>query len=182
MRCFVALELPEPLQARLACTIAALRGVGDVKWVQQQQLHVTLKFLGDATEPQLLPVRAALAAVRGPLCCSLAGVGHFPSHGAPRVLWAGVAGDTAAMAALAARFDEVGGAVGIAREDRPFHAHVTLGRLRTPQAAGTLLARLAANAAQVHSELLPAPAVTLFASELQPGGSHYTSLLRVALQ
>jgi 2'-5' RNA ligase len=176
VRCFCALELPDAVRAACAAAAAPLRGLGDVKWVAPANLHVTLRFLGEIGEPQ---VAAMCAAIEGPwpaVHLSLRGLGRFPPHGAPRVLWAGLAGDVDALAATAARLDAAALAAGVPADDKPFHAHVTLGRCKSPLGAARLSAALRERGAAVDGPAFAAERVVLYRSELQRAGPVYTPL------
>jgi 2'-5' RNA ligase len=177
-RCFVALDLPAPVRALLAAAGARLRGLGDVRQVPEAQLHLTLRFCGDIDERQ----RAALGGVveAGPwpaLQLLLSGLGQFPPRGAPRVLWAGVAGDVEALAQIASRIEAAAAAAGVPREDRPFHPHVTLGRARSPRGGARLSAALREQGRVFASEPFAPQGLTLYRSELGAGGSVHTPLV-----
>ena len=127
LRLFVAIDIPEDIRI-LMCGMGAT--IPGARPVPTDQLHLTLKFLGD-TEPGLLAdIRQALAAIEhGPIMMSLAGVGHFPPRGTPQVLWAGV---EPAMEVISLRnqVEKTLAAIGIERDRRKFSPHITLARLR----------------------------------------------------
>ncbi len=134
MRLFVALELPPAARLAAAQVLDQLRQAGtDVKWVKPQNLHVTLKFLGQV-EPRLLKevgeqtkrVCAACPALE----LGLLGCGAFPSPQRPTVVWLGLSGQTEALAGLAGNLEKAMEPLGFAPEARPFQPHLTLGRLR----------------------------------------------------
>ena len=127
LRLFVAIDIPEDIRI-LMCGMGAT--IPGARPVPTDQLHLTLKFLGD-TEPSLLTdIRQALAAIEhAPFTMSLKGVGHFPPRGTPKVLWAGV--DPAMeVISLRNKVEKALAAIGIERDHRKFSAHVTLARLR----------------------------------------------------
>ena len=136
LRLFVAIVPPPPLPARLHTLQERLRPCGaDVKWVETQNLHVTLKFLGEVPEARVSTLRATLRSLAAPVSSfslRLAGAGYFPPRGTPRVIWVGLDEGFGALRALHASVDEALARIGFAREERPFAAHVTLGRLRSP--------------------------------------------------
>lgn len=113
--------------------IARFRETGaDVKWVETESLHVTLKFLGEVGEPGVNEVRAALRSVRGAsFRLGVRGIGTFPPRGRPRVIWLGLT-SADPLAALAATVERVLEPLGFPPEGRPFKPHVTLGRVRSP--------------------------------------------------
>src|SRR5438552_1072763 len=136
MRLFTAIELPEETRDSLVEAQAELkrRIEGKVSWVAGKNLHVTLKFLGEVADAEVVRVCDALKAVSVPrLTISVAKLGALPPHGRAKVLMADLAGQADELAKL---FDSIEGAcepLGFAREQRRFHPHITLGRLRMPR-------------------------------------------------
>ncbi|MBV9881254.1 MAG: RNA 2',3'-cyclic phosphodiesterase [Gemmatirosa sp.] len=134
MRAFIALTPEGDVRAALWGAAGVLRAaLGDaVAWVPEPALHVTLKFLGEVGEIDVDRIAAALRARISspePLVLRLAGLGAFPSLRRPRVLWIGVAPNPG-LAALYQEIERAAVAVGLPADDRPFHAHLTLGRVR----------------------------------------------------
>ena len=109
---------------------------------------------------------------------SLGGLGAFPSSSRPRVLWAGLAEGAAAACDLASRIDGELHALGFARETRPFSAHVTLGRVRTPRLNRRLAEALAAGAPAGQQAVHHA---SLMRSDLSARGARYTELAALPL-
>lgn len=177
MRAFLALELPSGVHARLVAVKNALACHGAaVRWARDDQLHVTVKFLGNVAEDALDTVRHTLLPALGataPLAAEVRGLGAFPDLRRPRILWAGVA--CAPLAAVARDVDAAAAASGVAPESRPFHAHVTLGRVRDTRGRALLQRALAAGAADdfgscTFNEL------SAFRSDLRRDGALYTKL------
>ena len=141
---------------------------GAPRWTAPSRWHLTLLFLGDVPVPSLDPLTAAVApAVAGaaPMSLQLAGAGRFGSRRRPAVCWAGVAGDLVELTALAGRLVGAARAVGLPVEDRPFRAHLTLGRWRPGRPAdGDLPDRLAG----YRGPVWPAQEVVLWRSHLGP--------------
>lgn len=126
-RLFVALELPAELREQLA---ALRRGLPGARWVPEDQLHLTLAFLGEVEGPAFAAVKQGLNGVRSdPFELELAGTGRFPPRGQPRVLWAGVR-DPAEVSALAAEVRRCLARRGLPLDERRYAPHVTLARLR----------------------------------------------------
>ena len=173
--------LPEAIRARLAIEIGRLRGVaGDVAWVAEANLHVTLKFLGQIDDARVEPIAEAIRAVAArtpPFDLEVRGLGAFPTPGRPRVVWVGLE-PAAPLAALAAEVDRMLGALGVARETRPFAAHVTLGRVRENRRNPALAGALARSA---DCGRLPVARLSLMRSQLHPRGARYTELTSVLL-
>jgi len=183
VRLFVAVTLPDAVRERLARAQERLRAAqADVSWVKPENIHLTLKFIGDSDRKRLARIQPALQQV-GPqvaaFSLTLAGLGIFGGR-APRVVWVGTSAGAEALAALAGRVDEALGRVGIAKERRPFSPHATLGRVRSPRNAEVLLA-LAAEAAGEHFGAVPVGEFVLMQSRLHPQGSIYSVVDRVAL-
>ena len=181
-RLFIAAELPGEVKAALAAAQDRLRRGGPpVRWVAPAAMHLTLRFLGE-TDAALLPsLKAALRdtlATHHAIPLHLTAAGAFPSVGRPNVIWAGIGGDTAALARMAAELDEAVAALGFPREPKPFRAHLTLGRVRR-EASRELQERLGA-AIRALPPLDPvewtADRVVLFRSELRREGPEYTEL------
>ncbi len=168
IRLFVALELPETARARLA---ALAGGVPGARWTPPENMHLTLRFVGEVPEPAFADVAGALARVRVPgFDLAVEGVGHFARGRSPTMLWAGVARD-AALDRLQARVEAAVAAAGLPAEGRKFTPHVTLARLKdSPR--GRVQEFLA-----THGLLRLAPfaveSFALFSSHLGHGGALY---------
>ncbi len=133
MRLFVALTPPPDFQRVVWEAFAPLRGRDlPVKWVAAENVHLTLKFLGNVAEGRKTEIIDALGpAVRGTRAITLVvrEAGMFPNARAPRVVWAGVEPDPA-IEMLADRIERACAALGFPTEGRPFRPHLTLGRAR----------------------------------------------------
>ena len=139
MRTFVAIFPPSGLQAAVTTgareTVHRLGGLANrVRWVRPENVHLTLKFLGDIREEALGDLRAALEKVcagHAPFDVEVAGLGAFPSAQRARILWAGVRGaGFEELRSLAADLDDAIASLGFEREERPYTPHLTLGRVR----------------------------------------------------
>lgn len=132
MRLFLAINLPEEVKKRLFELGRPLPGFGDVKAVEEENIHLTLKFLGDA-EPER--VIAALEKVKfKPFDVALKGVGVFPSPDYIRVVWAGCEKGAKEIITLHKDIEEALKAGGLKFEkDNDFHPHATLARVRMPR-------------------------------------------------
>lgn len=140
--------------------------------------HLTVKFLGAVDTGRLPDVERALGeavAEMSPFTLTLRGLGAFPSAARPRVIWAGTADGAAELAAVAARVERALSPLGFPTEDRPFSAHVTLGRVRTPRRNPRLAQALAASAG-VELVRVPVERVSLMRSDLSPRGARYSEL------
>ena len=184
IRAFVAVPLEEPVtRRRLAGARSLLPPVTGVRWVPEAQLHFTLKFLGDVEEERIGAAKDAVlrAAAGAPFRLALEGLGAFPPHGAARVLWAACGEGATALAQLAARVEEAFAAAGFSREERPFSPHLTLARVRDPDAGRRLARALPAVPSEPFGTLAVA-SIVLYRSDLGPRGADHTELLRAALE
>ena len=169
-RLFIALTLPDPVRAVLAHTAEPLP---NVTWTRPEQLHVTLRFLGDVSEEQIEPMIARLAAVQvAPFILPVEGVGTFPPNRPPRVLWIGVGSGHPRLFQLRQRIDDALLASGLQLDLRTFHPHVTLARA-TESAAKPI-----AHWLHTHRDFAAPPfrveSFDLYSSDLQPSGAVHT--------
>ena len=177
-RVFCAIYLEVSVQASLMRHINRLRETvpqAQASWSREENMHLTLKFLGDIQTSKLsnLSNAAALAVASfSSFEITLADTGVFPQHGAPRVLWIGVKDESGKLAELHTRLEQACAEEGFVREERPFHPHLTIARLRKPQGATTLAA--------AHKEMRFEPVAVaveellVIRSEPSGAGSRYT--------
>ena len=134
MRAFVAVVPPAAAVAPLRALVDAVRRTDDgLGWVTPERWHFTLAFLGDITDKQaarLTPALDRVAARHAPFSVNVDGAGWFPRPTRPQVLWAGLAGDVAALTAVAG--DVVAAARGahVPVDGKAFRPHLTLARVR----------------------------------------------------
>lgn len=188
VRAFIAIELPAEVIERLRLVSEGLqRKVPDVpvRWVPPENIHLTLKFLGDVSVRNLDLLTGMLraeAADRKPFEFSVGGLGAFPSLNNPRVVWVGVEAP-AELAALQRGVENGAARLGYAAESRDFRPHLTLGRV-SRNANARQIGRLRQVLKQSEVGFLGVARVTqvhLFQSELSPGGAVYTPLFTARL-
>jgi 2'-5' RNA ligase len=183
---FVAVELEPHVNGAVAACSAELRRRAAkaprarITWVAAERLHITVRFLGEADAARAAAIRVALGPhlPLAPFDAAIEGVGAFPEHGPPRVLWAGVGGGDALIAVEA----EVSGRLdrcGLPREARPYHPHVTLARVREP--GGLRTSAWLEGLHDRHFGLSPVKAITLFESRPSRDGHEYVALQRTRL-
>ena len=184
MRCFVAIELDPALRQPLVKLLREqLPRTREVRWCSEQQLHVTLKFLGDVRDEQIPAICEAVAAAAGfvqPFALRLSGLGCFPSLRNPRVLWCGVEDATNGCARWLDLADPLFEELGFPRETRAFHPHVTLGRGKSP-AGGNVIRRVLEEATAPSTPEMTVTQVVLFESRLLPTGARYIPQLAARL-
>lgn len=177
MRLFVAIAIPQEIRNALASFIKELRAIApQVKWVRAENLHVTLKFLGNTEESKLPAIENTLNAIRSTASVSLAfcGLGFFPNDKRPRVFWAGmVSSDN--LKALASEIDNAAHCLGFPLEERPFAPHLTLARFEPPGMPPNLASTIAQNATREFGALTTNQ-FHLIQSTLKPTGAEYSTL------
>jgi 2'-5' RNA ligase len=138
MRLFVAVFPPPGIQSAAASVIEALRRPGDgVSWVKPDNLHYTLRFIGEVGEDGARRVaEAARESTRGRTAfeATLGGVGAFPNAPRARVIWLGMTAGEGELVAIAKALADALAKRGFERERQAFSAHLTLGRVREPNA------------------------------------------------
>jgi len=177
-RVFCAIDLAVDVRTRLMGQIKRLRESVPhalASWSREENIHLTLKFLGEIQTSRVSNLsNAAARAVAdfSPFQITLEETGLFPKYGTPRVLWIGVKDESGKLAEFHTRLEEACAREDFAKEDRPFHPHLTIARLRKPQDARTLAA--------AHREMRFEPAAVAVAellvirSESSGAGSKYT--------
>ena len=174
-RLFVALRPPHPVRALLR---AAMHGISAARWQDDDQLHLTLRFIGAVDHHQAEDIAAALGALHGAaVTARIAGVGLFERKGAPHMVWAGVE-PLAPLAALHRKVNQLLARVGVAAETRAFVPHITLARLN--RAAGPV-APFLAQSSDLASPDFDFTHVILYESELAHGGARYHPVARYPL-
>jgi 2'-5' RNA ligase len=175
MRLFLAVNLSPEVRHALSRAQEQLKATGaDVRWANADGLHITLKFLGEVADtrvPDIARIGGQVAGETKPFEIRVEGLGAFPSPRSPRVIWAGVVEGAKELTSIAERIEALLEPVGFPKEKRPFSAHVTLGRARTPGGKDKLLPLLES---RQNFGLSPATCISLMSSELRPGGALYT--------
>ena len=185
VRSFVAVPLPEDMRARIAAAGQELaRELPGVKWSRKlENLHITVKFLGQVGEDKLAALGTELAQALAPLPrfrLELRRMGAFPSARRATVLWAAADDVERGLAAVAAAVEDVGERLGFERDRRPFTGHVTVGRARG--ATGGVDARAALDAfADREFGATTVEEVHVYESRLGGEGSTYVLRSRAAL-
>lgn len=178
VRSFICIELPDEVKSEIALFQARLKSEpASVSWTKPENIHLTLKFLGDVEEGRLTEIERTLESVAArfsPFELAASGCGVFPNERNPRVLWIGVREDEGHLQRLARAVEDAMAGLGFAREDRPFQAHLTIGRVRAAAGAHELARKLMAQS--FPPRLFRADHLTLMRSDLRPSGAIYTPL------
>ncbi len=171
IRAFIALPLPENVKEELLKVTATLRKTMDARWVKPEAMHLTMKFLGDIDEKNIEGIAEKLDELSRqyqPFAMNLGAMGAFPSTKRARVIWAGVDADISGLRNLAASIDDMSAGYGIAKEGRPFTAHVTLARLRDPSMINLDV--------RIEKITFIIDTMHFYKSDLTPQGARYTLL------
>ena len=156
-----------------------------ITWGKSENLHLTLKFLGDTPESKIPELQQVVTkAVKGiePFVINLRGFGVFPDKRAPRTLWTGIEGDLEVLLDLTRKIEIEVNQLGFPPEGKPFRPHLTLARIKKNQrATGKAIEKASMLADPFIFGSLLVEQVTLFKSELRPTGSVYTKLWAVSL-
>jgi RNA 2',3'-cyclic 3'-phosphodiesterase len=183
MRTFIAIEIPSEIKSALAALQIKLRRAGaDVSWTKPENLHLTLNFLGEVDERRIVEVEKACVLSADefqPFTLSLKNAGVFPNERQPRVLWAGLSGDVGNVVELHRRLDERLAMIGFKRDEKKFHPHLTIGRLKSNKKIRELLAL--AHAYQLPALSFVVSEIVLMKSELHPAGAEYTPIAKTGL-
>jgi 2'-5' RNA ligase len=182
LRSFIALPLLPELQQKMASIQSDLRESGaDVKWDSLEKFHITLKFLGDTNSETTNLLTEQLKKAIGHIHSFdvvFEGVGGFPNIERPRVVWIGTRPNDDVQK-LQKLVEQTCIPFGFSREDRQFHAHVTLGRVKGSRGLDRLTARL--KSVTFGPSIARCTEITLMRSELKPTGSVYTLLHTIPL-
>lgn len=183
LRLFIAVETPSSIIPKIATIRDRLRtSDAHVRWEPDEKLHATLKFLGKTDErllPEIVLYIRRVALTDSPLLLRYKGVGCFPNRRAPRVIWVGIEDLNGSLHSLQEKIQSVFIPLGFDREEREFHAHVTLGRVKDNGNIHSLLRMM--ESTTFESQAAEIREVALINSELKPNGSVYTTLERIPL-
>jgi len=183
MRTFIAIPIPEECQRMLGKLQDNLRACrADVRYVKPVSIHLTLKFLGEV-DPEIVPELAtslenAIQTQDG-FNLLLGGLGCFPNHRSPRIIWCGIEAETENLLRLQQQVEATCEAHGFPAEDRVFHPHLTLGRVKGKRNLQAL-----SDCIKMGSDLecrLRVDHFNIYQSTLKPQGAVYTVLKTIPL-
>ncbi len=181
VRSFVALEISDEVKEKLGRLLGELqRTNATIKWVEVENLHLTLKFLGEVPESQIEDIAETLKAVAQgtfPFSFTVQGVSGFPDLRKPRVLWVGVEA-TEALMRLQRMVEKAMENLGFEPEGRGYHPHITIGRVKAMVGIEKVKTILSENVNTVFGVVF-ATHLTLFRSDLSKEGPTYTPLAKL---
>jgi 2'-5' RNA ligase len=184
VRTFIAIDLDEVLKMSLAAFVAELRALAsNIRWVGTSGMHLTLKFLGEIDEADVPGISSVLEEIgrrQRPFTLMLQGTGAFPpGRRNPRVFWVG-AGPVSALVSLQEEIEMEMGKRGFERENRPYHPHLTLGRVKFPAPLDSLILELQKHKDRFFGEM-NVQSFVFFRSLLKPSGAEYAILKEIDL-
>ncbi|MGQ9455377.1 MAG: RNA 2',3'-cyclic phosphodiesterase [Armatimonadota bacterium] len=184
VRTFVAVLLADELKTRIAEVQRQAKELApSVKWIEPENFHITLKFLGNVREDALSGIFNAVDQVAGRFPnfeLSIAGLGAFPNPRSARVVWVGVKQGREELAKLAGAIDTALTKLGFPKEAREFKSHITIGRVKNAKHLGSLAQKFdEIDATNVGRQIVSSVAV--MKSTLKPEGAVYSPLRIVEL-
>jgi RNA 2',3'-cyclic 3'-phosphodiesterase len=183
MRTFIAIDLPSTQKSILKDIQDRLRPVdADVKWVEPDNCHITLRFLGSIAEEQIKPISNIIdhmAKDTAAFGIELGVLGAFPTIERPNIIWAGLVRGNEELINLSNTLDEQLSTIGFPKEERGFHPHITIGRTRSNHNVKALCEALKTTIAIPNFQ--EARHITLFESVLSSDGPRYSALHRSPL-
>jgi len=184
VRSFLAIELPKPILRKIEEVQGDLRLThADVRWVSPERIHLTLKFFESIEESRIdsifksieEPIQNTL-----PFSLKVRGVGAFPHLKNPRVIWIGLVEEREILTSFQKQIETQLEKIGFQPENRPFHPHLTLGRMKSSRGKEELVGRMGRHK-EVEFGDFKVERVVLFKSDLRPSGPIYTPLRELRL-
>ena len=184
IRSFLAIELPKPILRKIEEVQGELRLThADVRWVNPEKIHLTLKFFGNIEELRIDPIFKSIEEpIRNthPFSLKVKGVGAFPQLKNPRVIWMGLVDGREVLISFQKQIETQLEKIGFQPEDRPFHPHLTLGRMRSSRGKEELVGGMEKHREEEFGDF-QIERVVLFKSDLKPTGPIYTPLREMKL-
>lgn len=188
MRTFIAINLNQELKETLSQLIEELKRLDparkSVRWVNQQAMHLTLKFLGEIDESKAEEIKKVLEQISNKsrtFTMRISGTGYFPpDKRKPRVLWLGIE-EEESLKDLQSRLEEEMENLGFPKENREFHPHLTLGRVKIPSNLREIMLHLEQFESRKFGEM-EVRKITFFKSVLKPAGAEYSVLSEFELK
>jgi RNA 2',3'-cyclic 3'-phosphodiesterase len=184
-RSFIAIALNEQIHKELEQLQNKLKtSNADVKWVAPENIHITLKFLGNITDKQIEQVKDSIKEIASNLKqynIHFATIGGFPTITSPRVVWVGMDEGVDETSDIYDAIEEQLTKIGFNKEKRPFSPHLTLGRVRSPNNRQRLTEIMEREKGFSSSLRLLVREVILFKSTLTPKGPVYDAIFKASL-
>ncbi len=183
MRLFIAIEIGDRVKKEIETLLGKLDNKdAGIKWVKPENIHITLRFLGEVKEELLDGIKEVIQRVaerHTAFEIKAKGTGVFPDYSRPRVLWVGVDEDERLKAIFNTLNVELEG-IGFPPEERPFRPHLTIGRVKSPKAIKSVLKELRGYRDREFGKI-PVKEIVLMKSTLKPTGAEYEKLMTAPL-
>ena len=183
IRAFIAVDLDDPVIEKVCNVVAILKSrITEIRWLRKENLHLTLKFLGNIAESQVEPITAALRHPLGlfsPCTISAKGLGVFPDFRRPKILWVGLTGDQ--LVQLTAEIESALMPIGFTPENRAFTPHLTIGRWREGSRPAKNLRQEIDSLNDFEFGACAVRQIVLFQSVLKPEAASYSELRTIQL-
>ncbi len=184
LRSFLAIEIPAIILRRIGEVQEDLKSSkADVRWVSPENIHLTLKFFGKIEESQIDSIIKTIEKpvnTTAPISIDVRGMGAFPGLKNLRIIWVGLNDEKKVLISFQKRLEEALQGIGFPPEDRPFHPHLTLGRMRSNRGKEDLVRRMEGYREEPFGNF-QVEKVILFKSDLTPKEAIYTALREVRL-
>ncbi|PIU44638.1 MAG: RNA 2',3'-cyclic phosphodiesterase [Ignavibacteriales bacterium CG07_land_8_20_14_0_80_59_12] len=183
IRTFIAVDTPDDVKEQITEAVSKLKEIGaEVRWESRDKYHITLKFLSDVREAQLPEIidslRRGLSGIP-PFKVTYAGAGCFPSRRNPRVIWIGCENEEGTLLRLHDAVEAATVPFGFPTEERAFHPHITVGRVKGTRNTDPLV--LSLPSVTLRSHPVDVRQILVMKSDLKPSGSVYTILEAIPL-
>ena len=180
IRAFIAIKLPDFIKNDLKDAQKTMLANGiKAKYISPENMHLTLKFMGNIDYyllPEIRDILTRSAQYAKPIRLSLKGIGAFPNSRSPKIIWAGINGETQKLATLHTKLEQGLSNIGIPEEKREFHGHLTLARIKRNRLSAQKFERVIQQTRQFESVKFTADRLILFQSILMPEGPIYKEL------
>jgi 2'-5' RNA ligase len=184
IRSFLAIEIPRTILKKIEGIQEDLKSSrADVRWVSPEKVHLTLKFFGNIDESKIDPIVKSIEEpirITPPFSLKVRGVGAFPHLKNPRVIWMGLVDEKEVLTSFQKQLERELGKIGFEPEERTFHPHLTLGRMKSSKEREELTGRIERHKEEEFGDF-QIERIVLFKSDLKPTGPIYTPLREMKL-
>lgn len=184
-RTFIAINIEEEVKKELVLLINKLRNNDDkINWVREESLHLTLKFLGNVSMPQIEAIYKQLKLIAGKVTSfkiSLSSLGVFPNERRPQVIWVGIKEGHDKLRELVWKVEDSLESMGFLREEKEHIPHLTIGRIKRIKNKNEFIERIKKVSISKFNYFL-AKKIEIMKSNLTPKGAIYTSLKEILLK
>ena len=184
IRSFLAIEIPRTILKKIEEVQDDLKSSrADVRWVNPEKIHLTLKFFGNIDESRIDPIVKSIerpTQTISPFSLKVRGVGAFPHLKNPRVIWMGLVDGKEVLVSFQKQLEKELEKIGFEPEERAFHPHLTLGRMKSSKGREELAGRMERHKEEEFGDF-QVESVVLFKSDLKPTGPIYTPLREINL-